>query len=192
MGGWNIWFGLINFAILAFFLYKFGKKIVINMIEGNRQKISRELEEAKAAEENARNITQTLEDMDAQNKSQCQEILEQAKERSKRGAERSAQESRALADSRLSEASHDMLSLKQQTMTELRDESTGALLEETAKLLEGDKYAGERSTMPQRFVAQLEQMLEQKVNLKLWVKVKKDWRDSDFMIKNFGYDKKDI
>ena len=81
MGGWNIWFGLINFAILAFFLYKFGKKIVINMIEGNRQKISRELEEAKAAEENARNITQTLEDMDAQNKSQCQEILEQAKER---------------------------------------------------------------------------------------------------------------
>ena len=160
MGGWNIWFGLINFAILAFFLYKFGKKIVINMIEGNRQKISRELEEAKAAEENARNITQTLEDMDAQNKSQCQEILEQAKERSKRGAERSAQESRALADSRLSEARHDMLSLKQQTMTELRDESTGALLEETTKLLEGDKYAGERSAMPQRFVAQLEQMLE--------------------------------
>lgn len=160
MGGWNIWFGLINFAILAFFLYKFGKKIVINMIEGNRQKISRELEEAKAAEENARNITQTLEDMDAQNKSQCQEILEQAKERSKRGAERSAQESRALADSRLSEARHDMLSLKQQTMTELRDESTGALLEETTKLLEGDKYAGERSAMPQRFVVQLEQMLE--------------------------------
>ena len=160
MGGWNIWFGLINFAILAFFLYKFGKKIVINMIEGNRQKISRELEEAKAAEENARNITQTLEDMDAQNKSQCQEILEQAKERSKRGAERSAEESRALADGRLSEARHDMLSLKQQTMTELRDESTGALLEETAKLLEGDKYAGERSAMPQRFVAQLEQMLE--------------------------------
>lgn len=160
MGGWNIWFALINFAILAFFLYKFGKKIVINMIEGNRQKISRELEEAKAAEENARNITQTLEDMDAQNKSQCQEILEQAKERSKRSAERSAQESRALADSRLSEARHDMLSLKQQTMTELRDESTGALLEETAKLLEGDKYAGERSAMPQRFVAQLEQMLE--------------------------------
>ena len=33
-------------------------------------------------------------------------------------------------------------------------------------------------------------MLEEKVNLQLWVKVKKDWRDSDFMIKNFGYDKK--
>ena len=38
----------------------------------------------------------------------------------------------------------------------------------------------------------IEQMLEAQVNLQLWVKVKKDWRDSDFMIKNFGYDKKEI
>ena len=39
---------------------------------------------------------------------------------------------------------------------------------------------------------EIERMLEQKVNLKLWVKVKKDWRDSDYLIKNFGYDKKEI
>ena len=38
----------------------------------------------------------------------------------------------------------------------------------------------------------IEEMLEMQVNLKLWVKVKKDWRDSDFLIKNFGYNKKDI
>ena len=34
---------------------------------------------------------------------------------------------------------------------------------------------------------EIEQMLECKVNLQLWVKVKKDCRDSDFLIKNFGY-----
>lgn len=39
---------------------------------------------------------------------------------------------------------------------------------------------------------EIEQMMEQKVNLKLWVKVKKDWRDSDFLMKNFGYDKKEV
>ena len=39
---------------------------------------------------------------------------------------------------------------------------------------------------------ELERMLEARVSLKLWVKVKKDWRDSDFLIKNFGYDKKEI
>lgn len=35
--------------------------------------------------------------------------------------------------------------------------------------------------------ADIEEMLEQQVNLQLWVKVKKDWRDSDFLLKNFGY-----
>ncbi|MGN0347638.1 MAG: GTPase Era [Lachnospiraceae bacterium] len=38
---------------------------------------------------------------------------------------------------------------------------------------------------------EIEEMLECRVNLKLWVKVKKDWRDSDFLIKNFGYHKED-
>ncbi len=30
-------------------------------------------------------------------------------------------------------------------------------------------------------------LLDCRVNLKLWVKVQKNWRDSDFMMKNFGY-----
>ena len=34
---------------------------------------------------------------------------------------------------------------------------------------------------------EIEKMLDQQVNLKLWVKVKKDWRDSEFLMKNFGY-----
>ncbi len=37
-----------------------------------------------------------------------------------------------------------------------------------------------------------ERMLDAKVNLKLWVKVKKDWRDSDFLLKNFGYRETDM
>ena len=33
----------------------------------------------------------------------------------------------------------------------------------------------------------IEKMLDKKVYLELWVKVKTDWRNSDFLIKNFGY-----
>lgn len=39
---------------------------------------------------------------------------------------------------------------------------------------------------------EMENLLDMKVNLKLWVKVKKNWRDSDFLLKNYGYDKKEI
>ncbi len=34
---------------------------------------------------------------------------------------------------------------------------------------------------------EVENLLGNKVNLQLWVKVKKDWRDSDFLLKNYGY-----
>ena len=37
----------------------------------------------------------------------------------------------------------------------------------------------------------IEELLEKQANLQLWVKVKKDWRDSDFLLKNFGYQEKD-
>ena len=37
----------------------------------------------------------------------------------------------------------------------------------------------------------IENLLECQVNLQLWVKVKKDWRDSDILLKNFGYNPKD-
>lgn len=35
---------------------------------------------------------------------------------------------------------------------------------------------------------EIEDLLEQQANLQLWVKVKRDWRDSDVQIKNYGYD----
>ncbi len=38
---------------------------------------------------------------------------------------------------------------------------------------------------------EIEDLIEQQANLKLWVKIKSNWRDSDILIKNYGYDPKD-
>ena len=38
----------------------------------------------------------------------------------------------------------------------------------------------------------IEEMTGMQVNLKLWVKVRDNWRDSDIQMKNFGYDKNDL
>ena len=38
----------------------------------------------------------------------------------------------------------------------------------------------------------IEELTDSKVNLKLWVKVRKEWRDSDIQMKNFGYNIKEI
>lgn len=40
--------------------------------------------------------------------------------------------------------------------------------------------------------ADIERLLGSRVNLKLWVKVKKDWRDRESLLNEFGYNKKNI
>ena len=39
---------------------------------------------------------------------------------------------------------------------------------------------------------EIEKMMETKVNLQLWVKVRKEWRDSELYMKNYGYNQKDV
>ncbi len=40
--------------------------------------------------------------------------------------------------------------------------------------------------------ADIEELIEGKVNLQLWVKVRNRWRDSDVLVKNYGYDIKKV
>ena len=39
---------------------------------------------------------------------------------------------------------------------------------------------------------EIENLMDMKVNLKLWVKVRREWRDSDMYMKNYGYNPKEI
>lgn len=39
---------------------------------------------------------------------------------------------------------------------------------------------------------EIENLMDARVNLKLWVKVRKEWRDSELYMKNYGYNPKDI
>ena len=87
------------------------------------------------------------------------------------------------------------------TIEQMKERPEGGLVDIEATIIcERDSHKGiiigKQGAMLKKIGSQarteIEKMLEEKVNLKLWVKVKKDWRDSDFLIKNFGYDKKEI
>ena len=55
------------------------------------------------------------------------------------------------------------------------------------KLRKTPKDEMDRKVREAAKILDIEHLLDAKVNLKLWVKVKKDWRDSDMMLKNYGY-----
>lgn len=87
------------------------------------------------------------------------------------------------------------------TIERMKERPEGGLVDIDATIIcEKDSHKGiiigKQGVMLKKIGSQarteIEKMLEEKVNLKLWVKVKKDWRDSDFLIKNFGYDKKEV
>ena len=87
------------------------------------------------------------------------------------------------------------------TIERMKERPQGDMVDIDATIIcERDSHKGiiigKQGTMLKKIGSQarteIENKLETKVNLKLWVKVKKDWRDSDFLIKNFGYDKKEI
>lgn len=87
------------------------------------------------------------------------------------------------------------------TIDRMKERSQGNLVDIVATIIcERDSHKGiiigKQGAMLKKIGSaarfEIEKMLDMKVNLKLWVKVKKDWRDSDYLIKNFGYDKKEI
>ena len=83
---------------------------------------------------------------------------------------------------------------------QMRERKAGNLIDIDATIVcERDSHKGiiigKKGAMLKKIGSQarhdIENLLDCQVNLKLWVKVKKDWRDSDFLIRNFGYRKSD-
>ena len=83
----------------------------------------------------------------------------------------------------------------------MKDRGSGNLIDIDATIIcEKDSHKGiiigKQGSMLKKIGTQarieMENLLDMKVNLQLWVKVKKDWRDSDMLLKNYGYDKKEV
>ena len=78
----------------------------------------------------------------------------------------------------------------------MKDRDSGGIVDIDATIIcERDSHKGiiigKQGSMLKKIGTQarkdMENLLDTRVNLKLWVKVKKDWRDSDFLLKNYGY-----
>ncbi len=86
------------------------------------------------------------------------------------------------------------------TIEKMTERKNGMMDIEATIICERDSHKGiiigKQGTMLKKIGSnarfEIEKMLEEKVNLKLWVKVRKDWRDSDIQMKNFGYNRKEI
>ena len=86
----------------------------------------------------------------------------------------------AVVIDRMKERSHGGIIDIDATIVCERDSHKGIIIGKQGSMLK--KIGSQART-------EIEGLLATKVNLKLWIKVKKDWRDSDFLIRNYGYRK---
>lgn len=86
------------------------------------------------------------------------------------------------------------------TIEKLKERRGGEITDIEATIIcERDSHKGivigKKGAMLEKIGSQaryeLERMLDRKVNLQIWVKVRKEWRDSELMLKNYGYHKRE-
>ncbi|MDD5936430.1 MAG: GTPase Era [Clostridiales bacterium] len=82
------------------------------------------------------------------------------------------------------------------SIEQMKERPNGSMIDISATIIcERDSHKGiiigKQGAMLKKIGMQarkeIENLLDTKVYLQLWVKVKKEWRDSDFLIKNYGY-----
>lgn len=156
---WNIFYGLLNFAILAGGLYFAGRKSAAKMYKDYRDKVSGELERAKEAAANAEKLQDNLEALDAAGRSDCDRIIADAKQQAQElssaaKSENERQRQSAQADSA---SSYEQMCFDMQKR--FNAEAAQELTDAAADILRGSSTES-RKALIARFIEELPAKLE--------------------------------
>ena len=160
MGGWNIFYGLLNFAILAAALYFIGWKLVVKMFKSRRDRIAGELEQAKQAEENAENIRAGLEKAREEGDAQGEAILAKAKETAERSTLAAKAADKKSAEDIAAGARNDVEQIDYELRRKLTNAAAGEITEAAAKLMSSSEYGARRAALTEKFVAELKEAIQ--------------------------------
>lgn len=159
MGGWNIFYGLLNFAILAAALYIVGRKIVVKMFRTRRDRIADELERARQARENAAALQDDLNASGAEAEKLRRQIISDAEDRARENSLREQDGDQAAADEVLRETNRENRHEMYDARRELTDMAADSVTAAAGRLLGGEDRAKERAQLKERFIEYLEHEL---------------------------------
>ena len=160
MGGWNIFYGLLNFAILAAALYFIGWKLVVKMFKSRRDRIADELEQAKQAKEKAENIRAGLDKARAGGDAQGEAIIAKAKETTERSSEEARRADEKSAADIAAGARSDAEQIDYELRRKLTNAAAGEITEAAAQLMSAPEYGERRAALTEKFVAELKDAIQ--------------------------------
>ena len=160
MGGWNIFYGLLNFAILAAALYFIGWKLAVKMFKSRRDRIADELEQAKQAKEKAENIRAGLDKARAEGDAQGEAIIAKAKETAERSSEEARRADEKSAADIAAGARSDAEQIDYELRRKLTNAAAGEITEAAAQLMSAPEYGERRAALTEKFVAELKDAIQ--------------------------------
>lgn len=159
MGGWNIWYALINFAILAAALYFIGRKIVVRMLSDNRRKIEEGLRRTDAAEKSSERLEEELgrkaEEYELRRREILEDAIESVKTRRLENEDRISRINGQIAACSDRDAPH----LTGAMLSRIKSDTVPALLESAAELMASGEYEARRRALEAGFAEEISPML---------------------------------
>ena len=156
---WNIFYGLLNFAILAAGLYFVGKKPAAKMYKDYRDKVSGDLERAKEAAANAEKLQDNLEALDAAGRSDCDRIIADAKQQAQELSSAAKSENERLRQSAQADSASSYEQMCFDMQKRFNAEAAQELTDAAADILRGSS-AESRKALIARFIEELPAKLE--------------------------------
>ena len=160
MGGWNIFYGLLNFAILAAVLYFAGRKIVVRMFTSRRDKIAGDLERSRQARENAAALHSSMGESGAEAEKLCTQILRDAENRARENSLRDEDGDKAAVEEIEKETRRETWHMMYDARRELTDKAADSVTNTAGRLLMEEDCAERKERLEERFLAFLQERLE--------------------------------
>ena len=159
MSGWNIVYGLINFAILAAGLFLVGRKIARNMLEKHRDEVQKGLTDSEQAAENAEKLLRELPEKDEQGRKAVKRIAQEAEEAARQRRAISAQATDKELAALARDSAGDEERYRRSLRRDLNARAAEEICEKTALLLQKPEYAAARRRLDERFAERMEREL---------------------------------
>ena len=156
MSGWNIIYGLINFAILAAGLFFIGRKLVRKGYEEHRKNVEDTLSRAGQSAENAQKLRQSIPGESAEGEKACGEILAEAKAAAEESSRLAREKDAAEALQKRAESEKTERYLRTDAQRALCGEAAEQITDSAAALLAGEAYAAARQALCERLIADFE------------------------------------
>ena len=159
MSGWNIIYGLINFAILAVALYFVGRKIVVKAFQAHRDQVEADLKKSAASLENAGPLRESINQDNARSAAEREEILAAAKNAAAQTSDKADAAEREQAAHIAADAQKDLHLEARAARLSLSAEAARQIAAQAATLIAAPENAAGRDALQERLVALVEEKL---------------------------------